>query len=701
MGEENFGLWSRIPLELRERPQWCLAGPDKRPLTVDGWPASVTNANTWTDFEAASQSAALQGLNIGYIQTAEDPFSCIDIDVKDTTSPEDMERFEAIIEQLDSYTERSQSGKGFHIWVCGKIGQGRRRDGIEVYSQERFMICTGNVERERPIAERRALLVNMIAQMAPDVRHGEPLTDRPDLDSDAEIVDRALAAKNGKNFAALYNGDFQQIGHTDHSRADMALIAMLAFYTRNNEQLKRLFLQSALGQRDKSQKRKDYVDRTIRAVRVAQAEGPTVEHGMEMALAIISGALAKYLAPMATPTPDDNGLNLLNRLNIDWTTGADAEVPDIVDGLVADEDVTLLGGHGGVGKGFVALQMACAIALGEPILGCETRKSRVLYYSAEDGRKRMTRRLRSIVSTFDYDEQGLRNNLCVLDASEVEPLYGEGFEKSPDGKRFARIMGPSADFENLLKMVKEFDPQLVVVDGASDTFDGNEIARREVRAFIKMLRRIHPSRKIGVLLIVHIDRSSARGFSTNDDGYAGSAQWHNSCRRRMYLHHQVKKEKDDDGEYVVVDEKFVLRVMKNQDGLPLPDKELQRGDFGLWQMDVTIGGALSPTDVPDYEDAVVRLIRKYYERHEYMSTSLAPQAQTGVYSTLKGDPEFPRGLNRKKTTEIVRTLKRNGMIVEEPYKRPNRSWGERWVVLRDPDSPFEMNAPSAQTGTEN
>jgi RecA-family ATPase len=166
------------------------------------------------------------------------------------------------------------------------------------------------------------------------------------------------------------------------------------------------------------------------------------------------------------------------------------------------------------------------------VLHRRVRQCRVLYYSAEDGRKRLTRRLRNIVEAKGLDRKKLRENLLLLDASEVEPLYGETVENG-DGKRstFVKMLGPGADFRNLQKAVEAFDPQLVIVDGASDTFDGNEIVRRDVRAFIKLLRRVHPLRPRGVLLPVHIDRGSARGHTSNDDGYAGSAQWHSSCRR--------------------------------------------------------------------------------------------------------------------------------------------------------------------------
>ncbi|HEY2417991.1 MAG TPA: hypothetical protein VGH84_08725, partial [Steroidobacteraceae bacterium] len=53
------------------------------------------------------------------------------------------------------------------MWVRGKIGEGRKRGGVEIYSQERFIACTGrslHVE-PLPIAERQALLSNMVLQM--------------------------------------------------------------------------------------------------------------------------------------------------------------------------------------------------------------------------------------------------------------------------------------------------------------------------------------------------------------------------------------------------------------------------------------------------------------------------------------------------------------------------------------------------------
>lgn len=250
------------------------------------------------------------------------------------------------------------------------------------------------------------------------------------------------------------------------------------------------------------------------------------------------------------------------------------------------------------------------------------------------------------------------------------------------------MLGARADFANLQKAVEAFDPQLVVIDGASDTFDGNEIARREVRAFIKLLRRVHPTRKVAVLLIVHIDRSSARGNTTNDDGYAGSAQWHNSCRRRLFLQQDVKREKDEfTDEWVTILGGVKLRVMKNQDGPPDPDMVLSRGSDGFWQIGAADISALYPAaDLPDHGPALLTLIESYYQRGTFVSTSLAPQATSGVFATLKGDPDFPRGLTKKQTDGLVRQLERDGALMCEHYRRANRTYAERWRVVRAPEA---------------
>lgn len=82
-------------------------------------------------------------------------------------------------------------------------------------------------------------------------------------DNARDIIDRACASRRGDEFRRLYVGDLSHYGG-DESRADMALLGLLRFFTHGNERLMLdVFALSALGQRDKWRDREDYRKRTM------------------------------------------------------------------------------------------------------------------------------------------------------------------------------------------------------------------------------------------------------------------------------------------------------------------------------------------------------------------------------------------------------------------------------------------------------
>jgi RecA-family ATPase len=652
----------RIPAELRQRTQWCYSLPgDKSPRKTSNVLASSTNPNDWMSFELACQWADHYGGHVGYMLQKDDPFTCIDLDVKPGATPEQIANHQAIVNDFDSYSELSRSGLGMHVWTRGNIGTGCRFNGVEVYSQDRYIICTGNVYFDKPIQERQALLDRLVGKMRGPLSARPVLHDGPQIEDDATILDRARRAANAEKFSRLWSADPTGDHPPEYptpSEADMALVSILAFYSANNDQVRRLFAESARGQRDKyasaKQERKQYLlDRMLTVARARDSRAQGVEHGRQIAEAILASWQRRKALEAAS-------------LIFDWDTTPDLP-PDLVDGLIADEEVTLLGGHGGIGKGFLSLQLAVAVATGTPVLGHNVEQSRrVLYYSAEDGRKRIGGRLRRLLSSYTDAAKALaKQNLRVVDASEVDPLFG----RIANGH-----VGPLPPYNALQNMISAFDAQMVVIDGASDTFDGTEIVKREVTAFIRSMKRAHPARRIGVLLIVHIDRASARGHSSNDEGYSGNVAWHNACRRRMYLQKKIDRDSETKEE---TGETITLRVMKNQDGPPAPDMEVLRQDTGFWIPAVQISGSMERGG--NYAPTILRLIREYYERGQWISTSLAPQATTGVYQTLKGDPNCPP-IGRKRLDDLIRNLERDQQLVREDYRRTNGGKSERWKV---------------------
>ena len=260
-----------IPRELQELAQWVCAGEDKVPLNPrNGRAASVIDATTWGTFEEAVRSGYK---HIGFVLTAEDPYTIIDLDA--TENKRFQARHDKMIELFDSYTEFSQSGAGKHIIVRGSVPTGARKDKVEVYSTARYMICTGNVFRDRPITDKQSLLETLFSEMRP-AGGGEELTDEASLLTDDQIIDTAMNAANGDKFNTLCRGEWQG-AYDSQSEADFALLSIIAFYTHSNDQVRRLFRMSALGKRDKAQRDK-YLNTALSKIRGNEPPPVNIEH---------------------------------------------------------------------------------------------------------------------------------------------------------------------------------------------------------------------------------------------------------------------------------------------------------------------------------------------------------------------------------------------------------------------------------------
>ena len=279
-------LWKNIPHELRERNQWVIAGPDKVPYYVDGagafHKASVTNPATWLSFDIAAWTAYRMGGYIGFVLSENDPYACLDFDYVDEETqlrkgqPVDpskhtpAERYEYFVQQarhINSYTEISISGKGFHIWIRGVVGDGMRHEGVELYDRARYMICTGNVVIPSGIGHHQWVIdeTRQVIQAAnpPEVE----LVEVAEELTDHEVWTKLVNADNQNKALPLWEGRWSELGYPSQSEADLSLMSMLAFYSKSNEQCRRLFRMSALGQRDKATKNNKYLNYTLRVIR--------------------------------------------------------------------------------------------------------------------------------------------------------------------------------------------------------------------------------------------------------------------------------------------------------------------------------------------------------------------------------------------------------------------------------------------------
>lgn len=297
--------FQNIPAELQQLNQWVCwryevvgGRRTKVPYSPDGaHKANVHNPATWGSFaQAVSGSMHPSFDGIGMMLTDHDPYTGIDIDDKVESPASDTERVThgRILEAFQSYTERSVGGRGFHILVRGKIpgGHGRDRGHVGVYSSQRYLTFSGLVVRNAPIVDCQDLLNQLVAQMPTNGARDE-LYDIEGVLDDEEVHQMALEAENGQKYHALCCGDWQGLGYPSQSEADLALLSILAFYTRDNAQVKRLFRYTNLGKREKATVDDRYLNRTLQTIRAHEPAPVDFDMAQRSAQKILNGSSAE------------------------------------------------------------------------------------------------------------------------------------------------------------------------------------------------------------------------------------------------------------------------------------------------------------------------------------------------------------------------------------------------------------------------
>lgn len=266
----------RIPALLKDYPQWVLwryidrgAGrkPDKQPVNPHTLgSAGVHWPNTWGAFAQVVQSyqdathghprymhAGIAG--IGFVLTAQDPFTAIDIDACVQENGVVLPSAIEVITQVHSYTEISPSGQGIRILViCPDFADNRRTPTLELYSHDRYVTLTGNHLAGTPLTitpvQAAALSALVPEPLSPPPlpaprlasAQGEALSNRPIYRHPGDPPWRRLTNdalweyifthdKFGEAHRARFQGDTSQEPGGDHSYTVIRLLNCLAAWT--------------------------------------------------------------------------------------------------------------------------------------------------------------------------------------------------------------------------------------------------------------------------------------------------------------------------------------------------------------------------------------------------------------------------------------------------------------------------------------
>jgi len=243
--------------------------------------------------------------------------------------PSDVRLAVKSLQDAGVYIEVSPSGTGLRaLWLGSKPDGGIRekvvRDGIgcEMYdgsTSGRYVTITGQafegcaavlVDQPPAFSLDVAEWLGLLEVQKSTVNSGElGPRDLPPI-SDDELIKKIKQSGQGKG-RKLFDGDMSEYAG-DHSAADMALCRMIAQKTDDGAQVARVFGASALGKREKWQ-RKDYRDRTVStalaSARKAAEEGTSAAAGksakVQAALAAgdSGGSLASALASWGGKVP--------------------------------------------------------------------------------------------------------------------------------------------------------------------------------------------------------------------------------------------------------------------------------------------------------------------------------------------------------------------------------------------------------------
>jgi RecA-family ATPase len=195
-------------------------------------------------------------------------------------------------------------------------------------------------------------------------------------------------------------------------------------------------------------------------------------------------------------------------------------------------DLTIGAGNGGSGKTEIFMQLAIYVAAGlADWLGCTIENGVALVLSCEEPEHNIRDRVERICKHRDIDPHGLTDLHMVFPDLEATWLVNAG----RDG-RLSR-----APLLNWLEAwIKQHKPRLVVIDSIAAVFDGEAIARRQVRAFLAMLRKIARENNTAIVML---DHPSVRGMS-DGTGTANSVDWRNSVRSMLHLSDPEKDDQD-------------------------------------------------------------------------------------------------------------------------------------------------------------
>lgn len=162
-------------------------------------------------------------------------------------------------------------------------------------------------------------------------------------------------------------------------------------------------------------------------------------------------------------------------------------------------DICMLYGDGGVGKSWLAYQLAVCVATGTGFLGGHVKQGPVLILDFENQDREMAARVKRAARALGIDPDSLD------DCLHVKP-YARGGQTLP------------ALEDRVVSLVERIQPSLVIVDGWQTAFGGSPVDAENVTNGYRILRRIGG----GTRAVVYLHHVSTTSISKDGDNPTAS-----------------------------------------------------------------------------------------------------------------------------------------------------------------------------------
>lgn len=339
---------------------------------------------------------------------------------------------------------------------------------------------------------------------------------------------------------------------------------------------------------------------------------------------------------------------------------------------------TGLYGIGGINKTDFVLQLAMAASLGLAFIGHQLERTPTYCLFCEDTESEIVRRAQRIAAHYRRDLAEFEDfhfvSLVGFEDTEFVSFDGPQLLKRPALVRFDQA-------------IVEYQAKLCVLDTAPDFFGGNEIVRREVTRFVRVLDAISMQRDCAILFTAH---PSVRGAESGALD-SGSTGWGAKVRARLSLHDPGEDDEDEDH-----------KAARQRLGLPPKPTERrilirQKSNYAAVAeaLELVCRNGVFTTSALDPEQAADRAeLRKSAVEAKFLD--LMPKAETTVaylHSSITARDRYApaaiaalpeaKGFSQPELTRAMRRLLAAGRLRLVAFGAPSR---RRFKLVRaDPD----------------